>query len=227
MTGEALFPITRLPMWIGCMLKRLPTWWTSPASLLLWDRASYSCASNFNVGTSFCLCWANQLWLHPPISWFIEHVSSYRNHYLSLGLSPSHFTIAPARILLALGPSIVKQRGVKRSPENAWKNTCSFLSVIYSVHKVSDSPFKRCKSPRKAVLNDLHLIFMIHMAFHPKCQKWKKKKKTSYPYGSIRRQNNNLICNQTAFQIYRMTRIWYIQGWKPVFLFALKSETFT
>lgn len=128
-------------------------------------------------------------------------------------------------IALALGPSLVKQRGVKRSPENAWKNTCSFLSVIYSVHKVSDSPFKRCKSPRKAVLNDLHLIFMIHMAFHPKCQKWKKK--TSYPYGSIGRQHNNLICNQTSFQVYEMTRIWYIQGWKPVFLFALKLETFT
>lgn len=92
-------------------------------------------------------------------------------------------------LYLASGPSLVKQRGVKRSLENAWKNTCSFLSVIYSVHKVSDSPFKGCKSPRKAVLNDLHLIFMIHMAFHPKCQKWKKK--TSYPYGSIRRQNNS------------------------------------
>lgn len=34
-----------------------------------------------------------------------------------------------------------------------------------------------------------------------------KEKKTSYPYGSIRRQNNNLICNQTSFQIYKMTRI--------------------
>lgn len=76
---------------------------------------------------------------------------------------------------LAWGPSLVKQRGVKRSLENVWKNTCSLLSVIYSVHKVSGSPLKGCKSPRKAVLNDLHLIFMIHMAFHPKCQKWKKK----------------------------------------------------
>ena len=66
---------------------------------------------------------------------------------------------------------------------------------------------------------------MIHMAFHPKCQKWKKK--TSYPYGSIRRQNNSLICDQAFFQVNEMTKIWYIQEWKPVFLSALKLETFT
>lgn len=34
-----------------------------------------------------------------------------------------------------------------------------------------------------------------------------KKITTNYPYGSIRRQNNNLICNQTSFQVNEMTKI--------------------
>lgn len=28
---------------------------------------------------------------------------------------------------------------------------------------------------------------------------------------SIRRQNHNLICDQTSFQVNEMTKIWYIQ----------------
>lgn len=144
-----------------------------------------------------------------PSFYILAYLTPTKNiicHWVFLPLIPP---VPQPEFYLALGPSLVKQRGVKRSPENAWKNTCSFLSIIYSVHKVSDSPFKRGKSPRKAVLNDLHLIFMIHMAFHPKCQQWKKK--TCYPYGSIRRQKKNLICNQTFFQVNEMARIWYIQ----------------
>lgn len=38
----------------------------------------------------------------------------------------------------------------------------------------------------------------------------KVKEKTSYSYGSIRRQNNNLICNETSFPLNLITRICYI-----------------
>lgn len=142
-------------MWIGCVLKRLLCW-TFPASLLLRDRASYSCGSNLTVVASFCLCWVNfgSILLHPDLSSTpapTKQQQQQKNiicHWVCLPLAPPEF-------YLKLGPSLVKQRGVKRSLENAWKNTCSFLSVIYSVHKVRDSPFKGCKSPRKTVLNDL------------------------------------------------------------------------
>lgn len=189
-------PVTHLPIGIGCVLEQGYLCWTFPASLLLWGRASCGCGHSLTMASSFCLSWVNcgSILLCSDLS---STSAPTMIHYLPLGQSPSCSTTTPAWTVLALGPSLVKQRGVKRPLENAWKNTCSFLSIIYSVHKVSDSPFKGCKSPRKAVLNDLHLIFMIHMAFHPKCQKWKKK--SSYVYGSIRRQNNNLICDQTFF----------------------------
>ena len=153
------------------------------------------------VVAGFCLCWVNcgLILLHSHLF----NVSAPRKAWSAAGFIFHSLYHGPSLCSpLARGPQLIKQRGVKRSPENAWKNTCSFLSIIYSVHKVSNSPFKRCKSPRKAVFNDLHLIFMIHMAFHPKCQKWEKK--NSYSYGSIRRQNNNLICNQTSFHLNSM-----------------------
>jgi hypothetical protein len=128
----------------------------------------------FKVVTGFCLYESTVAWSSCILIYLACHLLQKNISiagFISLSL---HHHPSPC-FCLALGPLLIKQRGVKCSPESTWKNTCSFLSIIYSVHKISNSPFKRCKSPRKAVFNDLHLIFMIHMAFYPKCQKWKKK----------------------------------------------------
>lgn len=164
--------VLHLPKWIG-YVKEIDEEGFFPSPFCFRTASIMQLYQQFKVVAVFVfvestVAWSSYILIYLAC-WLLENMI-YCWVYLPLPLPWPQPLLLPG-----MGTLAIKQRGVKRSPEKAWKNTCSFLSIIYSVHKVSNSPFKRCKSLRKAVFNDLHLIFMIHMAFHPKCQKRKKK----------------------------------------------------